>query len=76
MIRYEDIVASGGTALGVVIPEAASFGSQLSDRNSKRPQGEDHDLLHQLAERLLSTDGPWWKFYDRDGVTDLLAKIS
>jgi hypothetical protein len=76
VIRYEDIVASGGTALEVVIPEAASFGSQLSDRNSKRPQGEDHDLLHQLAERLLSTDGPWWKFYDRDGVTDLLAKIS
>ena len=76
MIRYEDIVASGGTALEVVVPEAAAHRSQLSNRNSKRPQGEDHDLLQQLAERLLSTDGPWWKFYERDGVTDLLAKIS
>ena len=27
------------------MPEAASLGAQLSDRNSKRPQGEDHDLL-------------------------------
>jgi hypothetical protein len=76
VIRYEDMVASGGTALAIVVPEAASIDSQLSDRNSKRPPGEDHDLLQQLADRLLSTDGPWWTFYERDSVTDLLSKIS
>ena len=76
VIRYEDIVASGGTALEVAIPEAASLVAPLLDRNSKRPEGEDHDLLQLLAERLLSTDGPWWKFYDRDTVTDLLSEIS
>jgi hypothetical protein len=76
VIRYEDIVASGGTALAVAVPEAGSLDAQLSDRNSKRPHGEDHDLLQQLAARLLLTDGPWWKFYDRESVTDLLSAIS
>jgi hypothetical protein len=76
VIRYEDIVTSGGTALAVAVPAAGSLDAQLSDRNSKRPQSEDHELLQQLAQRLLSTDGPWWKYYDRESVTDLLAKIS
>jgi hypothetical protein len=76
VIRYEDMVASRGTSLQVAVPEAESLETRLSDRNSKRPEGEDHDLLLQLSERLLSTDGPWWKYYDPDSVTDLLAKIS
>ena len=76
VIRYEDIVASGGTALEVAVPEAGSLGSQLSDRNSKRPQGEDHDLLQLLGARPLSTDGPWWTYYERDSVSALLHTIS
>ena len=75
MIRYEDIVATGGIALATAVPEARSLNAQLSDRNSKRPQGEDHDLLQHLSARLLSTDGPWWKFYDRENVTDLVSKF-
>jgi hypothetical protein len=76
VIRYEDIVATGGSALGKVVPEAESLQRSLSDRNSNRPPGEDHDLLRRLGERLLATNGPLWDFYERETVSDLLAQIS
>ncbi len=76
VIRYEDIVATGGKALGRVVSEAASLQHSLSDRNSNRPRDEDHDLLRRLGERLLATPGPWWNLYERETVSDLLARIS
>ena len=75
VLRYEDIVASGGRSLEAVTPAAASLDRQLSDRNKQRPSGEDHTKLQQFGERLLRTEGAWWTYYTRDSVTELLDRI-
>jgi hypothetical protein len=76
VLRYEDIVASGGKCLEVVMSEAASLDRTLSNRNSQRPGGEDHTMLQEMGERLLGTEGPWWNYYTSESVTAVLAGIS
>ncbi len=76
IVSYEDIVASGGRALQALSPRAAQLEAQLGDRNRGRKAIDDAATVHRLAARLLDTDGPWWEFYTRDNVTDLVGQVT
>ena len=72
VIRYEDLVASPGRALGAVTEHARELRTELQDRNRNRSV-HDRELVRTLGERLLATDGPWWHFYTEDAVRELLS---
>jgi len=61
IIRYEDMIASGGRALSVITPEARNLDSDLQSRN---PHMETQDeVLNELRDRIRSTDGSWSTLY-------------
>jgi hypothetical protein len=70
VLRYEEIVASGGRALGVVVPAAAQLAEPLSSRNKSSLY--DQAEMRHLADRLLASDGPYWGFYSRESVAQLV----
>lgn len=69
VLRYEDLVASGGTALTVIDPAAAQLSECLGNRNDI-PIYRTADVAG-LADRVLGTDGPWWEWYRREEVARL-----
>ena len=69
VIRYEDLVASGGRALAVIDPEAASLAAPLASRNVNGLY--DAGLVRRFAARLLEEESMYAAFYGRDDVRDL-----
>jgi hypothetical protein len=61
VIRYEDIIASGGRALAPVVPAAASLSEPLESRN--RSALYDEGLLDRIRDALLRAEGAWSAFY-------------
>jgi hypothetical protein len=74
ILRYEDIVATGGRALSAIVPEAAGLDVPLQSRNVNPLY--DASLMRALGERLLRTDGPYWHFYSRESVEQLIAEVA
>jgi hypothetical protein len=73
VIRYEDVVVSGGGALGVIVPSARALDEPLLSRNLN-PLYDREDML-RIGERLLASEGAYWRFYSRESVEDLLADL-
>jgi hypothetical protein len=71
VIRYEDIVASNGKALAVVMRAASDLNESLSSRNENRLY--DPSIKQGIAARLLGSSGAYWEFYSRHDVTQLLG---
>lgn len=69
VLRYEDIVASGGRSLSAVTPNAEELDQPLQSRNKAKIY--DQAMMRDLADRLLETDGPWWTYYSRESVREL-----
>ena len=74
VIRYEEIVASGGRALSAVVPTAAALDEPLESKNLNEAYGRDG--MRRLGERLLEREGAYWRFYGRESVEGLLYEIS
>ncbi len=74
VIRYEDVVATGGRALSAVHPTAGTLDEPLESKNLNGAYGRDEMRL--LGERLLGREGAYWRFYDRESVEELLYEIS
>jgi len=72
VVRYEDLVASGGAALAVISPEAASLRVPLENRNKGRVV-YDRDGAVQLGRRLLDADGAWRHFYSQESIEEIVA---
>ncbi|HEV8712247.1 MAG TPA: hypothetical protein VGX03_05390 [Candidatus Binatia bacterium] len=72
ILRYEDIVSSEGRALSVITPRASCFATALENRN--RNTVYDRELMRVLGNRLLETEGPYWTFYTRESVEQLLQE--
>ncbi len=70
ILRYEDIIASGGAALAAIAPAAESLHQPLESQN--RSKIYDWDRMSPVAERLLASEGPYWDFYSRDDALSLL----
>ncbi|MDW8169324.1 MAG: hypothetical protein RML74_12705 [Acidobacteriota bacterium] len=73
VLRYEDIIATGGRALRAIVPEAAELNVPLQNRNASSLY--DASLMRALGERLLKTDGPYWHFYSRESVERLMVEV-
>lgn len=71
IIRYESIVATGGSALSAVTTEAAGLRQPLDSRNETSLYGRER--IEAIGEKLLASDGPYWEFYPRQGTEDLLT---
>lgn len=71
VIRYEDIVASGGAALEPISRSAAGLGVPIASRN--RAAVYDREHMREVGNRLLARDGAHWLFYAPAEVTELLA---
>jgi hypothetical protein len=74
ILRYEDLVASGGRALTPVTTAAASLSEPLESRNANAAY--DHGQMAALGETLLSRDGAYWEFYSRASVSEMLTALS
>lgn len=70
ILRYEDIVASGGAALGAILPAAGALREPLENRN--RSAIYDKDQVAVLAARLLGSDGHYLRFYTAADICGLL----
>ena len=72
ILRYEEITASGGRCLRAITPAADALDVALQDRNANRSI-HDRELVRALGERLLATEGPWWRYYTSESVRELAA---
>lgn len=64
IIRYEDVVNSGGKSLKHISQTAATLNEKLRTKNDNPMY--DSSLKHIMQEHLLDSDGFYWKFYSRD----------
>ncbi len=74
VIRYEDLIATGGGALRRVAPAAGALGEPLCSRNANPIYG-DLDVA-AIGRRLLATSGPQWDFYPRQAVRELVDQLT
>jgi hypothetical protein len=73
IIRYESIVETGGKALAVVRPSAASLDEPLQSQNTSGLY--DHERMLQIGERLLKSEGAHWESYSKASVERLLGEL-
>jgi len=73
VVRYEDVVATGGRALSSVVPTASELDEPLESRNLNPAYGRER--LLRVGERILGSDDSagYWRFYSRREVEDMLA---
>lgn len=69
VLKYEDIIDSGGSALSAITPQAGMLQKRMENRNINKIYS--HKLMMNIGELLLSTDGAFWKFYDKMDVISL-----
>ncbi len=74
ILRYEDIVNSGGRALEVIVPAARELDEPLESRNLNPLYYRD-EMLH-LGERLLQSEGAYWNFYTKESVEEMLGQLT
>lgn len=74
IVRYEDIVASGGSALSTVTAPAKDLDEPLESKNLNPLY--DRGRMIELGERLLERDGPLWNFYPKESVEELLKGLA
>jgi hypothetical protein len=73
VLRYEDVVATGGTLLSRIAGTMLPAHRSLESRN--RSKEYDAALVLDLGERLLSAPGAWSAFYPAESLERLLAEI-
>lgn len=61
LIRYEDMVQSGGRSLSAVVPEADALRESLGSRNRSRLY--EADLMEEIKSRLLDRQGSYLNYY-------------
>ncbi|HET7271051.1 MAG TPA: hypothetical protein VFI90_08175 [Rubrobacter sp.] len=73
IIRYEDIVGSRGKALSQIVPAAEELDEPLESKNLNPLY--DREMMLEVGERLLRSEGAYWHFYTRESVEELLDQI-
>ncbi len=70
ILRYEDMVGTGGKALAVVTPAAAGLEEPLASKNKNAAY--DGERMAELGRKLLGRDGAFWEFYTRESVEEMI----
>ncbi len=71
VIRYEDVIATGGAVLEPIVASAGGLGLELRSRNTADVYDRGH--MQDVGRLLLDRDGAHLLFYTRDEINDLLA---
>lgn len=74
VIRYEDIVASGGRVLSAIVPAARDLDEALENKNSNPIY--DKTKVLEVGQRLLESDGAYWRLYSRESVRVIMDAAS
>jgi len=74
IISYEDMVLSGGAALATIDSAANDLRERLSNKNLNPLYRRDE--MRALGERLLQSEGSYWRFYSRESVQELLTRVT
>jgi hypothetical protein len=74
IIKYEDLISSGGRELARFFPAAADLDENLSSKNVNKFY--DRAVMLELGRRLLRRDGVIWDFYGKTDVENLLTEVS
>lgn len=70
VLFYENTIASGGASLSAITPAAGGLREPLESKNQNTLYQQE--LRHELAKRLLASDGAYWCFYSKANVEALL----
>lgn len=70
IVRYEDVIASGGKCLAHIVPQAASLTKALQSRNRSSLYDPAHYAM--LGQRLLEGTGTYSSFYSPAEIEALL----
>ncbi len=73
ILRYEDVVASGGRALEPVTTAAGSLDEPLQSKNSNAAY--DVGQMRVIGEKLLGREGAFWEFYTKESVLAMLGSL-
>lgn len=74
IIRYEDIVATKGRALEVIVPAAGELDEPLESKNLNSLY--ERDKILRYGEKLLKSEGAYWNFYSRKSVEEILTGLT
>jgi hypothetical protein len=74
VIKYENLIKSGGHELIPFFPEASDLRESLVSKNVNKFY--DKALMQELGEKLLKRSGVIWDFYQKSDVEDLLAEVN
>lgn len=69
VIRYEDVIASRGKALGAINPAALQLDEPLQSRNLNELY--DSVTMLEMGKRLLASEGSYWNYYSRKDVEEI-----
>jgi hypothetical protein len=75
VFRYEDIVDQGGRPLQQISAGAADLDVTLNSRNHDQGTRTPAEVTRKVGAKLLATDGPWWHFYSRATVQEMLHAV-
>jgi hypothetical protein len=74
IVKYEDVIASGGRELAKFFPAASGLAENLSSKNASKFY--DRALMLDLGERLLRRAGPIWDYYSKSSVEGLMVEVN
>jgi len=74
ILKYEDVIASGGQQLASFFPQATSLDEHLVSKNVNKFY--DRPLMQELGEKLLRREGVIWDFYAKRDVEKLLEEVN
>ncbi|MEM4261322.1 MAG: hypothetical protein QXG00_08815 [Candidatus Woesearchaeota archaeon] len=73
IIRYEEVVHTGGKVLMAINPHAEKLNETLENKN--RNKLYNRSLMRQIGNLLLNTDGAYWDFYTKESVEEILRGL-
>ncbi|MBV6655783.1 MAG: hypothetical protein KI786_18575 [Mameliella sp.] len=69
LIKYEDITATNGAALNIIIPGSKKIDHPLKSKNKNTMY--DDELKSKIADRLIKFNGSYMDHYTREEVTGI-----
>lgn len=74
VVRYEDIVETGGGALAIIAGSARTLDEDLESHNTNSLY--DRSLIWELKEKLIARRGAIWDFYAPKQVDQLFESLT
>jgi hypothetical protein len=73
VLRYEDIIETGGRALSAICPEAQKLACQLPNLNTNAAY--DRAKVDFFADELLNASSNWIPFYSKEEILALACSL-